>query len=157
VHGLANAYFLWISGRDLEARFGPARLLGLLLVSTLAGWAAHAASVGAGGVPCVGASGGISGLFGYYAFAFPRSRIGITLHGWRWRTSRAVQLRIGVPWVFGGWMLVQLLLADGARGRVAYEAHLGGAVAGVACWFAGRLLGGTTTVLRSASPPGESR
>jgi membrane associated rhomboid family serine protease len=96
--------------------------------------------------PCIGASGGISGVIAYYALRFPRARLGI-LFGYgfylRW---------IHFP-AYGGllvWIVLQLLLAFEQKlgvSDVAAFAHLGGAAVGVAAWLLWR-----THSLKAAQP-----
>ena len=77
MHIIFNMLMLWMFGRDVERLMGPTRFLiyymvcvvgaGLvqLLVGVIQGW----------GVPTVGASGGVSGIFLAYGMAFPNRRV----------------------------------------------------------------------------------
>jgi membrane associated rhomboid family serine protease len=85
-------------------------------------------------MPCVGASGFISGIIAAYAVFFPDVTISLCLRYlliFRW---------IGIPaWgAFALWMLLQglmTLLTFHAEAGVAYGAHLGGALFGLAVGF----------------------
>ncbi len=85
-------------------------------------------------IPCVGASGGISGIIVYYALQFPNARLGIVLRYWyifRWFYSPAYFALVC-------WLGLQALTAylhfSGAT-NVSALAHLGGATAGLIAWL----------------------
>lgn len=133
LHLLGNMLYLWIFGDNVEDIMGPVRFLIFYL---LAGVAAALAQVAIGPnseIPLVGASGAISGVLGAYLVRFPHARVLtlITMGYWiRLREVRAI-------WVLGFWFVYQFLLGAlslGAQtgGGVAYFAHIGGFVAGVA-------------------------
>lgn len=132
-HLLSNLYFLMVFGDNVEERLGAGRFLALLSVATLAGGAAHILGDPRSSVPCIGASGGISGVIAYYALAFPRTRLAF-LFWFHWVRMPAVVM-------FLLWAGLQLL---GARaqllgtGSVSALAHLGGAAMGVVFWFLAR-------------------
>lgn len=128
LHLLGNAYFLWIFGDNTEDALGLPRYLLLVVLATYAGAAAHGLTTGTPDIPCVGASGGISGVLAYYAFRFPRVRLGLLFYFVFW-------LRISALTCFIVWVVLQLLGAYLATGGVAYTAHLGGAVIGIVFWF----------------------
>jgi membrane associated rhomboid family serine protease len=125
-HLLVNLYFLVVFGDDVEEAAGWRRLLLLLAVSTVAGNLLHLAVAPRPDVPVIGASGGISGVMGWYALRFPRRRVG-TLFFY------AVWLRFpALAWV-AIWAVLQLLSLTSGEAGVAHGAHLGGFVAG-ATW-----------------------
>ena len=85
-------------------------------------------------VPCVGASGGISGVITYYALRFPRARLGYMF--WYWWHVRWVHVPAYVALLF--WFALQFLLVAEQQlgvGNVAALAHLGGAAVGVGAWL----------------------
>jgi membrane associated rhomboid family serine protease len=88
-HLLGNAYFLLVFGMRVENYLGRGRYLLLLLAATLAGNLCHALVDPRPTVPCVGASGGISGVILFYALTFPHARLGIMVW-WAWINLRAV-------------------------------------------------------------------
>ena len=85
-------------------------------------------------IPCVGASGGISGVIVYYALQFPKARLGLLiryLFVFKWLYFPAY---FGlIFWValqgFGAYLQIQGLSNESAL------AHLGGAGVGVIAWF----------------------
>jgi membrane associated rhomboid family serine protease len=133
VHLLGNMWFLWIFGGNVEGRLGALRYLLLYL---LAGFAAAAAQVAVGplsAVPMVGASGAISGVLGAYLILFPTAFV--------WALVPWIVPVLPVPAVvfLVLWFVLQaynglgaLLRETGRGGGVAWWAHAGGFVAGVA-------------------------
>jgi membrane associated rhomboid family serine protease/Zn-finger nucleic acid-binding protein len=126
LHLFGNMYFLWIFGDDVECLVGVPKFLGLVAASTVAGNALHMLTTGQPDVPCIGASGGISGVIAFYALAFPGVRIGV----WRY-----VWLHMSARTAFIVWLVLQALFAAIGGGNIGYMAHLGGAAMGVVLWF----------------------
>lgn len=128
-HLIGNMWFLWVFGNNIEDSTGHARyLLFYLLCGALAA-GAHIASAPGSGIPTVGASGAISGIMGAYMVLYPRVRVYTLI-------VLIVFIRV-IPLpavtVLGFWFLLQLLSGvGGAGGGVAFWAHVGGFVAGVA-------------------------
>jgi membrane associated rhomboid family serine protease len=132
-HLLGNMLFLWIFGDNVEDFLGHLPyLVYYLACGVLAGLCHVAATYLFGGnlmVPCLGASGAISGVLGGYMFLFPSRRVTVIL--FRILTDVPAYVAIGI------WFLFQIIssvgvLGDGSRaGGVAYGAHLGGFAAGI--------------------------
>jgi len=147
-HILGNMLFLFIFGDNVEDRLGKFRYLLFYLFCGVAAGLAQVmlADVTHRGllVPSLGASGAISGVLGAYLLLFPRKRVRVLM---LWSI-------ISVPAVVavGLWFLFQVLnglgyLGGGSGGGVAYAAHVGGFVVGLATvrlWAVGR---------RQAPPP----
>jgi membrane associated rhomboid family serine protease len=132
-HLLGNLYFFITFGDNVEAHLGHRRFVVLLLSATIAGAAFHIAVNPGSMIPCVGASGGISGVLAFYALKFPGARLGWLF--WLYLVPR--MLRIPAWGWFAIWMLLQLVgLSHQMSGvtRVSAAAHLGGVAAGVCCW-----------------------
>ena len=68
--------------RQRGRRSGRWRFVLLLAAADLFGNLLHVAGNPHSMVPCVGASGGISGVIAYYALRFPRARLGIMFSYW---------------------------------------------------------------------------
>ena len=125
-----NLLYLWIFGDNVEHRFGHLRFLAFYLASGLAASCAQIAMDTASMIPNLGASGAISGVLGAYLVLFPRNQV------------MAVFLFriVSVPAIFvlGLWGITQFFSGmgslgnTGATGGVAYAAHIGGFIAGVA-------------------------
>lgn len=129
VHLLANMWFLWLFGNNVEDSMGHVRFLVFYLLVGLGAAGAHVLSDPASMVPTVGASGAISGIMGAYLLLYPRVRIK-TLFFFLFF------FRVGVvpAWlVLIVWFASQLLAGytnSVAQAGVAFWAHIGGFVAG---------------------------
>jgi len=134
-----NMLYLWIFGDNIEDTLGHGRFLVFYVLSGVAAAVGQAVVNPASGVPMVGASGAISGVLGAYLLQFPYARI-LTL------IMFAFFIRfVYIPAIFvlGFWIVVQFLsglltysLAAGHEtGGVAWFAHIGGFLAGMALLF----------------------
>jgi len=130
-HILGNMLYLWIFGDNIEDRIGHAKFLVFYLVCGLAASAAHIMFAADSVIPSLGASGAIAGVLGAYLVLFPK------------RSVRVLMMRqiVNMPafMVLGLWILLQVFaqvsVVGGAGGGVAYMAHIGGFVAGLALIF----------------------
>ncbi|MFC1499269.1 rhomboid family intramembrane serine protease [Verrucomicrobiota bacterium] len=129
-HLVGNMYFLLIFGDNVEDLLGKVRFLLLVFTATVVGGIFHILGDPSSAIPCIGASGGISGIIAYYALKFPKARLGFLFY-FRW-------VRMPAFLMFLLWVVLQLLggytQIEGASG-VSYLAHLGGASVGVAFWI----------------------
>jgi len=132
-HLLSNLYFLLVFGDNVEDYLGRGRFLLLLLVSTVVGDFVHLLLDPRGEIPCIGASGGISGVLLFYTLLFPHAKLSMTIRYWfmwRWIT-------IPASMAFGLWILLQLVslfFQLTGYGSVAATAHLGGVLGGLLFW-----------------------
>jgi len=147
-HIIGNMLFLYVFGDNVEDRLGRFRFLLFYLFCGIVASLSHVLVTSATGrnllVPSLGASGAISGVLGAYLLLFPRKRVRV-LFSWS---------VISVPALMavGFWFVFQLInglgyLGGGTGGGVAYAAHIGGFLAGLATvklWAIGR---------RQAPPP----
>lgn len=136
LHLAGNMLFLWIFGDNVEDRLGHAGYLAFYLAAGLAAAFAHVATTSMPQVYTLGASGAISGVVGAYAVFFPRHRVKMLL----WILLYVNVVPIPAFWWVGFWFLQQVFFAAQGVGNVAYLAHIGGFVAGVAVAAAVRLL-----------------
>ena len=145
-HLIGNLYFLLIFGDNVEDVLGAPVYLALILASGLSAALLHIAIMPASAIPCIGASGFISGIIAAYAVFFPSATISIFIPrccGGIWGLVGASVLRnfwFSVPaWgAFFIWFLYQLIMSvhsDSSSVNVAYGAHLGGAVLGIIVGF----------------------
>ena len=122
LHLLGNMLFLWIFGNNVEDRLGSARFVGFYLaggaVATLAQVVFDTNSV----VPLVGASGAIAAVMGAYLVWFPRAPILTLLLFFFVEIPAAIWLVV--------WFAMQFV--TGPDSGVAYMAHIGGFVFGLA-------------------------
>lgn len=134
IHLLGNAYFLIVFGDNVEDYLGRVRYVALLLAATLLGGLVHVLAEPRSEIPCVGASGGISGIIVYYALQFPKARLGIVVR--YWYIVRWVYFPAYVALIF--WLGLQTLtvyLQVSGVSNVSALAHLGGATAGLLAWL----------------------
>jgi len=136
MHLGGNMLYLWIFGDNLEKVMGPVKFLLFYLACGIAAGLAHIAFSGASNVPTVGASGAISGVLGGYLVLFPRARV-LTLFVLLLFFVQVVEVPAALYLAF--WFLMQLVsgtaslaLAEDGSGGVAWWAHVGGFVVGMA-------------------------
>ncbi len=137
LHLIGNGYFLLIFGDNVEDELGMWRFLLLVVMAALAGDLAHVMSDPRSDMPCVGASGGISGVITYYALRFPRAKLGFMFRYWvyiRWITMPA-WFALVVWFILQFWIAYSQIL--GAT-NVSGLAHLGGAAVGLGAWALSR-------------------
>jgi len=126
-HIFGNMLFLWIFGDNLENTIGHVRYGVFYLVCGLAAAAAQIALGPDSIIPMLGASGAISGVLGGYVLLFPSRQVRVIL--FRFLTTVPAYVAIGI------WIVYQVVLgylSDPGSGGVAYAAHIGGFVAGLA-------------------------
>jgi membrane associated rhomboid family serine protease len=135
LHLGGNMLFLWIFGNNIEDSMGKVRFALFYLLGGVAAIAAQTAIDPSAAVPTVGASGAIAAVLGGYALLYPRARVVTVIFIIIFFTF--VELPALV--VLGLWILIQVLygLSEvaqpvGGEGGVAYFAHIGGFVFGLA-------------------------
>ncbi|HLO24149.1 MAG TPA: rhomboid family intramembrane serine protease [Methyloceanibacter sp.] len=131
-HLIGNMVFLWIFGDNVEDRFGHINFLIFYLLAGIAATFAQYSVAPESAVPNVGASGAIAGVLGAYILMFPQSRVNVLVGG------RLVAMPAFI--VLGLWIALQLISGVGTIGGadvggVAYMAHVGGFIAGIAMTF----------------------
>ncbi|MEQ1505515.1 MAG: rhomboid family intramembrane serine protease [Myxococcota bacterium] len=139
-HLVGNMLFLWIYGDNVEHRVGRLPFLAGYLATGAAATLAFAAIAADPLIPMIGASGAISGVLGAYFVMFPRNRVKLFVFLFPFVLD--VWL-VPAPLVLGIYVVIDNLLPlfFGAGSGVAYGAHLGGFVAGLAlAWAANRAL-----------------
>ena len=138
-HLAGNLYFLWLCGDNVEDLLGPWSFAALLVLSVLGADAVHALVDPHSIVPCIGASGGISGVMAFYALRFPRARL--RFRGWMGfsRGRPRLQPVVAPVWVaFLVWLALQsmgLVLQTQKVTAVSGAAHIGGALVGGVFWI----------------------
>ena len=141
MHLAGNMLFLWIFGDNLEDVLGRVRFLGFYLLSGLAAAGLQVAADPASGVPMVGASGAIAGVMGGYLLLFPRARVDVLFIFVIFFRIFAIPAWIVLLLWFGVQLYSGAAVAD-AGGGVAYWAHAGGFLGGLAMAFPVRLARG---------------
>ncbi len=130
-HLIGNMWFLLVFGRNVECAMSHGRFLAFYIACGVCASLAHVFSDMHSILPCLGASGAISGIMGAYISIHPLNKIKIWF-GW-WLGVIEVPAIV----VIGFWFLLQYLSAfwameEGMSDGVAYWAHLGGFCAGFA-------------------------
>jgi membrane associated rhomboid family serine protease/Zn finger protein HypA/HybF involved in hydrogenase expression len=133
LHLAGNMWFLWVFGRTVEDKMGIARFLLLFLTCALSSAILYIAAVADKTIPCVGASGAISGVIGAYLVLFPKAKIRFCIFGkmgtYRHYTYVYAWIYI-IAWIAMNILFGLFQLAGRASG-VAYWGHIGGFVSGV--------------------------
>lgn len=133
-HLATNMLYLWIFGDNVEDTLGKPKYLFLYILSGLAASFAQYTFFPHSNVPNVGASGAIAGVLGAYMLFFPGQQVTVLVGQLITQMSSFI--------VIGLWFLLQFVSGVGTlysaqdTGGVAYMAHIGGFLAGLAVAFA---------------------
>ncbi len=130
MHLAGNMLYLWIFGNNIEDAMGHGRFLVFYLLCGLAAAMAQAVPDMDSTIPMIGASGAISGVLGAYLLLFPHAKVQviIPIGFFMMRTMPA-------GWLLGLWIAFQVISgisSDISGGGVAWWAHVGGFLAGMA-------------------------
>jgi len=146
-----NMLFLWIFGNNVEDILGPARFVLFYLACGIGAHALHIASDPSSVVPTVGASGAISGVLAGYLIAFPRARVlTLVFLGFFIRMAVLPAYVIIVYWFVIQFVFALASLGGTGTGGVAWFAHVGGFLAGIALILA--MAGGRLSWIRRTGP-----
>lgn len=132
-HILGNMWFLWIYGDNVEDRLGKGRYLLFYLASGVAAGLLQLAVSPHSAIPTVGASGAIAGVMGAYMLLYPHAEIKTIIF-------LLFLIRVDIPalWLLIYWFALQVysgiyeLGRQSNQGGVAWFAHIGGFLAGMA-------------------------
>jgi membrane associated rhomboid family serine protease len=129
MHLLGNMLYLWVFGNNIEDVMGHAKFVIFYVTCGILAALSHAITDPSSTIPMVGASGAISGVLGAYLLLFPRAHVLVLMPG-----LGMTQVAAGI--VLGMWFVLQLLSGGmslgSSGGGVAFFAHIGGFVAGMA-------------------------
>lgn len=132
LHIAGNMVFLWAFGPAIEDAMGRFRYLVFYLVGGVVAMLAQVSALPGSRIPCLGASGAIAAVMGAFIVIYPRDRIRSVV--WILIIIRVTYIPAVV--LIGIWFLIQLLnvgsVASVQTGGVAYLAHVGGFLFGVA-------------------------
>src|SRR5262249_12474782 len=133
LHLLGNTWFFWMFGPRVENKLGKLPFLLLYLTSGLGATALHYAFNASSTIPCIGASGAISGVAAAYFVLFPRSLFDLQIYIGYYGPLKTFQTRTHAA--IGAWIGEQFVLALltrlGKFSAVAFWAHVGGFAAGI--------------------------
>jgi membrane associated rhomboid family serine protease len=130
VHLIGNMWFLAIFGRNVECALDHGRFLAFYLACGVAGGLAHVFSDMHSVIPCLGASGAISGIMGAYVSIHPFNLISLWF-GWLIGVIKLPALAVVGFWFLFQYVAAFMELESGVSDGVAYWDHLGGFGAGV--------------------------
>lgn len=135
MHLIGNMWFLWIYGDNVEDILDHSQYLLFYLLCGLAATMVHIAFNADSRVPTIGASGAIAGVMGAYVVKFPHSRITTLVP----ITIFLTTVDIPAYFILLYWFVIQFFSGVGSvghshlsQGGVAWFAHVGGFLAGVA-------------------------
>jgi membrane associated rhomboid family serine protease len=126
-HLFGNMLFLWIFGDNVENALGHIRYLFFYLICGIAAAMAQVLTAPDSIIPMLGASGAISGVLGGYILLFPQRQVRAVI--FYFFTTVPAYVAIGI------WIIYQVVLGymtPSEAGGVAYTAHIGGFIAGLA-------------------------
>ncbi len=147
LHLAGNMLFLWIFGNNIEDKKGHGLYLVFYLVAGLAATVAHIFVQPDSSVPLVGASGAIAGVMGSYLVLYPNVRIRSLIF-----LGFLVLFRdVAAKWLLAIWFVSQFFINPNEG--VAWMAHVGGFVFGVAVGLLWRATGSPERDLADSRRP----
>jgi membrane associated rhomboid family serine protease len=131
LHLAGNMLFLWIYGDNMEDEFGHAGFAAFYLASGVIAGYAHVLAAPGSTIPLVGASGAIAGVMGGYLLLYPKARVDVLFVIVILFRIVPVPAWLVLAFWFGTQPLSGMATPTGGGG-VAYWAHAGGFLAGLA-------------------------
>ena len=135
LHIGGNMLFLWIFGNNVEDSMGRVKFLLFYLGGGIAAIAAQTLADTSAEIPTVGASGAVAAVLGGYLLLFPRARVVTVIFLVVFFTIIEIPALV----MLGLWFVQQIVFGSldymqpsGDGGGVAYFAHIGGFVFGLA-------------------------
>ena len=131
-HIIGNMIFLWAFGPEVEDAMGRGRYLAFYLLGGIVAMLAQVLANLHSAVPNLGASGAIAAVMGAFLVMYPRDQI---------KSVLIIFIFVKITFIpacllIGFWFLTQLVdagrVAQSQTGGVAYLAHIGGFIFGVA-------------------------
>ena len=141
MHFFGNMWFLHIFGDNVEDRLGHAMYAALYLAAGVLAGLTHLFSDMQSPIPTIGASGAIAGVMGAYMLLYPAARVTAVIP----MMVAFPMIVVPAPAFLGIWFVMQFIqgasaASSGQSGGVAWFAHIGGFVAGVAAALALKLM-----------------
>jgi membrane associated rhomboid family serine protease len=131
MHLAGNMLYLWIFGNNVEDAMGHIRFVIFYFLCGTAAVIGQVMQNPGSEIPMIGASGAISGVLGAYLLLYPHARIMVLIP----LGFYAHMVRLPAGLVLGFWFVIQIvssLAADPNSAGVAWFAHIGGFIAGMA-------------------------
>jgi membrane associated rhomboid family serine protease len=130
-HFAGNMFFLWMFGDRVENTFGRWLFGFVYILSGFGAAALHYAFNSGSNIPCVGASGAISGIVGCYIVLFPKSSFDMVIVFLRWPVKTIHTDTYGAVGAWIGEQVILGLLTQAVQfSSVAFWGHIGGFVTG---------------------------
>ncbi|MBI3754134.1 MAG: rhomboid family intramembrane serine protease [Deltaproteobacteria bacterium] len=127
LHVGGNMLYLWIFGDNIEDRLGHFRFFIFYVLAGLIAGLTHIIMLPDSTLPMIGASGAIAGVLGAYFLLYPRAHVLTLVFFFFFVTV----VRIPAVIFLGLWFILQLL-SSGMSGGIAWYAHIGGFIGGMA-------------------------
>ncbi len=136
LHLAGNMLYLWIFGDNIESTLGHGKFILFYLCAGIIATLCQIIIRPQVNIPIIGASGAISGVLGAYLIRYPRARIQVFI----WLILIIKRVWVPAAYVLGIWFILQISNGLGALtfqqpGGVAWFAHIGGFLAGIALLF----------------------
>jgi membrane associated rhomboid family serine protease len=126
MHIIGNLIFLWLFGNAVCSKIGNLFYLPIYVILGMVAAISHLLFFS--DIPILGASGAINGIVGMYLVFFPENSISCFF----FLLFRPIWFTVRSFWMILLWFAFDILGAMSGSGGVAYLAHIGGFVAGVA-------------------------
>jgi membrane associated rhomboid family serine protease len=127
MHIFGNMLFLWVFGDNLENLLGHVRYAFFYLLCGFFAAGAQVLTDTSSVIPMLGASGAISGVLGGYLLLFPTRQVRALI--FNFLTTVPAYVALGI-WI--GYQIILGYISPTEGGGIAYAAHIGGFVAGLA-------------------------
>ena len=130
-HVAGNMLYLWIFGNNIEDSMGHIRFIIFYLICGIVAVYTFSLVNPRSTIPMIGASGAVSGVLGAYLILFPRAKV-LTLIPFGFYVQ---MVKVPAIFVLGMWIVLQIIngmLSNRTGGGVAWFAHIGGFIAGMA-------------------------
>ena len=119
-----NMLFLWIFGNNVEDHLGRVRFVLFYFAGGIVATLAHIAVQPDSTIPVIGASGAVAAVMGAYLVWFPEAPISTLIF--------VVLIRVRAKVLLGIWLVFQFLEPFNPNSGIAWMAHVGGFVFGIA-------------------------
>ena len=128
MHLAGNMLYMWIFADNIEDNLGPSKFLVFYILAGIGAAMTQVFIDTQSQIPMVGASGAIGGVLGAYLINHPNAKVLVLIpFGF---FSQLIKIR--ALYVLGFWFILQFISSGGG---VAYAAHIGGFVLGLAIGF----------------------
>mgnify|MGYP001594096342 CR=1 FL=1 len=127
LHVGGNMLFMWIFGDNIEDRFGHFKFIVFYLGAGLAASLTQILVDPSSMTPMIGASGAVAGVLGAYFLLFPAANVKTLV----FLVFFVSVVKIPAVIFLGVWFLMQIA-SSSYGGGIAWYAHIGGFVAGIA-------------------------